>query len=806
MTSPSRRTVTAGSYVPHTYPVFDRALSLSTNNARDGGMQSFVSIGGGAAAGAVGSSASANAALAVPDAYKVAPGKTLTISDPAKGLISNDSGIYGVAVVGATPAGLASTAMAPSPIRAPRLPSPIAATVSTASLPDHACATVTLDACTGDLPGWTCRWPVNGTYTSTIASQLKIAPPGVLAFASSPGALQLTASIDSNGSCANVSLNPDGSFAAAPGAAAPSSCSFTYNVTTSTGLASAAPGTITVNFLAGSGMAFTVKDAKTGVAVTDYRWIIEEDRTFWIDTKCQVNTMPRPAGCPALPVESLGYNFHTANMPVIAEGCQGSVSCEAGQTMGGTPVACDVGNGACRTDSDSKVAINPGDVNLDPNKRYFISILPGDGVNPVVGGAGGPDDNGKPFSIAKACGTYTGPTGAWEPAGAAAMCGHAMGGVQISKEQVLAKSPITVVLQETPLPTAKLSVFVFEDDFPLNGENDAGGGVDVLAPQEPGLGGFEIKIFDQAGGLGDATGQVTYDQFNMPLSNSLADQWIQSPVSTPARSSSRGDGLVGMIPACPTFESDGTTLSPLAGQVVVANLFPGLYEVTATPAADRIARGEEWLQTNTLDGGKPHEAFLKPDEPGYFQEFGPGGFHVSIGFANPKIINARKAAYCSSALNPWAPVQLDGDVQVTNNHMSRTPDQRTFSTNTLRSLRIHAVLRIGWRGGCRGLRHREVRCRRQGDLQQHAQRRVQAGGVRPVERHHARRPGVDCQHQWQHDQELPGHAVAHQPVHAHLLRQERERRVATTMKPAWRWSIPTSAIGTAASASSTTPT
>ena len=80
------------------------------------------------------------------------------------------------------------------------------------------------------------------------------------------------------------------------------------------------------------------------------------------------------------------------------------------------------------------------------------------------------------------------------------------------------------------------------------------------------------------------------------------------------------------------------TLSPLAGQAVVANMPPGRYGIIATPAADRIARGEEWLQTNTLDGGKDHEAFLKAGEPAYFQEFGPAGFHVSIGFANPKYI------------------------------------------------------------------------------------------------------------------------------------------------------------------------
>ena len=101
---------------------------------------------------------------------------------------------------------------------------------------------------------------------------------------------------------------------------------------------------------------------------------------------------------------------------------------------------------------------------------------------------------------------------------------------------------------------------------------------------------------------------------------------------------SNPDNLVGRIITCPTYEADGKTMSPLAGQAVISNLYPGLYEVQAFPAADRIARGEEWLQTNTLDGGKPHEAFVRPGEPAYFQEFGTGGFHVMIGFANPKIL------------------------------------------------------------------------------------------------------------------------------------------------------------------------
>ena len=90
------------------------------------------------------------------------------------------------------------------------------------------------------------------------------------------------------------------------------------------------------------------------------------------------------------------------------------------------------------------------------------------------------------------------------------------------------------------------------------------------------------------------------------------------------------------------------TLSPLAGQAVIANLMPGRWGVIATPGADRIARGEEWLQTNTLDGQKAHDVFTRIGEPSYFQEFGPASYHVSIGFANPAIINARQPYICAA--------------------------------------------------------------------------------------------------------------------------------------------------------------
>ncbi|MGB8328260.1 MAG: hypothetical protein WCE48_11880, partial [Steroidobacteraceae bacterium] len=704
-------------------------------------------------------------------AYYCVSGTTLEVSDPTRGLLGGSTGANGVSLV-LPLSGLPATATLSLQSNGTFTYTPPATGPCGASFSyrvnNTLLGTATIAQCDAALHTATgCVFSAAPTaiadaYSSNIASRLQISPPGVLANDTDPGGRPLKASAATGVSGGTVTLNTDGSFTAVP-ACAPtcttgSTVAFRYSAINSQNNTSAAVG-VTVTFNAGSGLAVHVKDAKTGLDINDYRWIIEEDRTFWVDPKCQVNSLDplvRPATCPPLPVQSLGYNFHTANMPIVATGCvvpaTGGVSCEQGQKRQGTAVACDIGNGDCRA-AAAKIAVNPSQVALDPTKRYYLSILPGDGVNPVMGGAGGAVTiNGKdvPFSIARDCGTYNPSAGtAWEPAGANALCGHAMGGAQIAAGQLAAN----VVLQQTPLPTAKIAVFVFEDDFPLNGENDAGGGVNQLAPNEPGLGGFDIKLFDQAGGLGDATGQITYDMFNMPVSNALAG--TLDPITgydACAISPTSKDGMVGMISTCPTYEYDRVNhktavdntgegpcpavitgepacnpnwgmpyLSPLAGQAVIANLYPGLYEVVANPAADRIARGEEWLQTNTLDGGKPHEAFIKPDEPSYFQEFGPGGFHISIGFANPKIINDRLhntvhwtqtqlvtaggtatttvsgtgTGLCDprGRQNPVTLLYPGGGGlgadcthsitgTVTNAHMSRTPDQRIYSTGS----------------------------------------------------------------------------------------------------------------------------
>jgi hypothetical protein len=659
-------------------PIFDRELSLSANAiARDAGMLAYIQAnnGSGLPAGALAVSAHAN-----PDTYNsVIAGKTLTISDPAKGVIANDVGVYGVQVDALHPAtGGTLTLNADGTFT-------FAATAGTGSF--GYCANGTTTVCTtvtlGPAPieagsGITCP---NSTFSSN-ATTLSIKPPGILAGCKDAAGYPLTinaASLTSAGFSA-LSVDPNGGFKASASALG-GSYTFSFKAQNSQGTVSAAATTVTVNFPAATGLVVKVVDGQDKTTqISDYRWIIEEDRTFYINPNCTTN--PPPSGCPTFGsglVPTFGTNFHTSYMPVIAAGCTGPLSCESGQSLGGVPAVCDAGNGICRTDASQQTPLDPSAVHLDPIKHYYISVLPGDAGNSFE------NLNGCLGNPTPSCGHGMG--------GAAIACVPAAGSVTCTATAGAFPASVTVLVQPNPFPPSKLSVFVFQDDFPLNGEQDGGGGVDVLSPQEPGLGGFNITLFDDAGGTGDATGQMTYDMFNMPLSNGLsgtidpATGLDACPISKNATTGFDGTtqnttGITGTIVTCPKYESDNKTLSPLAGQVVVSNLMPGRYGVVATPAADRIARGEEWLQTNTLDGQKAHDSFLRIGEPSSFQEYGPAGYHVSIGFANPAIINARKQYVCNGTDPTIGGINCTNSITgtVTTLRMSRTPDERLYSS------------------------------------------------------------------------------------------------------------------------------
>jgi len=670
-------------------PIFDRELSLSGNSiARDAGMLAYISVNGAGlpSAGALG------AAVARADTYNsLVPGVTLTVSDLGKGVIANDTNVFGVHVLAAPTGGTLTLNSNGTFIYVPNSGTTSDSftycangSVSGTTCSSGLTATVTLGAAPIEQnTGITCAAQ---TYAST-ATSLSIKPPGVLSSCKDTAGYPLSVAL----SAANapvpsagltLSVDPNGGFNAS---AATGTYTFTFLAQNSQGTVGPnngtanTPVTVTLTFPTATGLNVQVLDGSDkSTVISDYRWIIEEDRTFYINPNCTQN--PPPTGCPTQAsgiVPTLGTNFHTSYMPIVADGCTGALSCESGQSVLGVPSVCDVGNGVCRPGTQQAMLL-PSAVHLDPSKRYYLTIFPGDAANSF-------ENTGNCLS------------------NATASCGHGMGGAPIACAlpagaiactATSAFPTVTVYVQRNPFPPSSLSVFVFEDDFPLNGEHDGGGGIDVLSPNEPGLGTFNITLFDDAGGTGDATGQMTYDMFNMPLSNSLAGTIDPAtgldacPISNPANQTLGFDGtpsptgITGTIVTCPKYESDRQTLSPLAGQVVVANLMPGRYGVVATPGADRIARGEEWLQTNTLDGQKAHDSFLRIGEPSFFQEYGPAGYHVSIGFANPQIINDRKAYVCNGTDPNISGANCTNSVTgvVTTERMSRTPDERLYSS------------------------------------------------------------------------------------------------------------------------------
>jgi hypothetical protein len=715
-------------------PVYDRELSLSGNaTERDAGMLAYIGVNGSTEPAAI-TAATATAAVAVADSYAsiipctAVPCTPVVVSDPGKGVIANDTNVYGVTLmtspapsggtvvlnhngtftftpnVGATSGGFSYCANGS-----------VSTTVACSS---GISTTVSLTAAAND---GTITVP-NQTFTASTGTYINIRNPGLLTGATDAAGYPLTlnpsytptvtsgltlVATDANGGFTATASNTAAGVACPAGSPVAAKCfTFTFQAKSARGTVQTGNSTATLIFPKGSGLVVHVLDGydhKT--AITDYRWVIEEDQTFFVDPNRTANTGGTTS---TTVVPTFGVNFHTSHMPYVAQGCTGTLSCEGGQTainpVDGThpTVVCDVGNGACRTDSAGTgfTAVDPSQVVLDPTKRYYVSVLPGDAANPFGAGYAGTPDCTTTGHCGHGMGGTPIPAVACGPnAAGATVCTFAPMGATTAATctpvspatSCVPAMAVTALTQPSPYPTAKLSVFVFQDDFPLNGEHDSSGsattasGNDTLAPNEPGLGGFQLHLWDAFGGNGDFTGQMTYDMFNMPLTNSLDGTIDPSTGLNACPITQAAAGMTGMIVTCPTYEADLQTLSPLAGQAVVANLMPGRWGVIATPGADRIARGEEWLQTNTLDGQKAHDSFTRIGEPSYFQEFGPASFHVSIGFANPAIINSRLAGVCAGT-----DINITGNCspgntltgKVTGERLSRTPDQRLYSSTS----------------------------------------------------------------------------------------------------------------------------
>lgn len=562
-----------GTYDAVAFPIFDRALSLTSSNldhqtaVANSGMIGYIAVQDGGAATVTPAVPAALQGKARDDIFAAALGSIFNGN-----VLSNDVNAVTAALAG-RPSLQGTLIFNPDGSFAYTAKGTSSYTDSfrycingSTSL----CATVTLNVGSSSGP----PQPADYTFTSSVASVFKSSAPGLLANSTDPASLPMTATLVPGSDCRDVRVSADGSFIAAPTAKAPS-CTFQYSLTNSQGVQSTANGTVTLNFPAGSGLVVNLKDTQDGSKPTDdYSWVIEQDLTFFHD--------------PSNPAtgDTLATNFHRSYMPVIATGCTGPISC---------------GDANTSSDPNYKPRLHsfPADVVLDRSQRYFISVLPGD----ADAGSASYDAQGNLVDY-DANGNVIPPT-----------FGHSMGGASFSGAQ----AAVDVLVPRNPLPPAQLSVIVFEDNNPTNGGVDDG---------EQGLGGFTINFYDTRGSSGDPAGLMTYDMSAMPLTNSLANTIDSAtkanlcPMNAPS----------GTIITCPELDSRGQP-SPLAGMALVKNINPGRYDVWATPGG--VHAGENWIQVSTLEGTPANDTFVKPGEPPYWQEFGPPGFHSFIGFVNP---------------------------------------------------------------------------------------------------------------------------------------------------------------------------
>jgi hypothetical protein len=232
-------------------------------------------------------------------------------------------------------------------------------------------------------------------------------------------------------------------------------------------------------------------------------------------------------------------------------------------------------------------AKSPSGLVLDAAKRYYVSVLP--------------------------------------------RSGYQMGGAQVAPGQ----TSVTIVVNTIPMPTAQISIFVFEDNQPING-------VPSL-PQEQGLANFSITLKEAGGTYGASGGQVTKDAFNNPLGTT----YQQNPDGTFVYNA---DGT----PAVLTL-GNGFIKSGPDGVAQIKYLFPAKYTIEVIPPDGT------WHQTSTIEGTKGIDAWVKAKEPAFFQEFGPAGHHVDIGFV--------KNTNNTTVLNGTATITG----RVVNEHMSRPP-------------------------------------------------------------------------------------------------------------------------------------
>ncbi len=247
-----------------------------------------------------------------------------------------------------------------------------------------------------------------------------------------------------------------------------------------------------------------------------FRWLLEEDNTN--------------VTVPGVPTRvSISTDIHNSHAPVVSEGRVGGSFVDITVDASGSP--------------------------LDPNKRYFISVLPDSDYSN-------------------------------------------------SGTTVVAPNPgaVTVTVNPLPLPTAQISLFAFVDHNPIN---------NVFDEHDQGLGGAVVLLSDTAG-------MVTQDAFGNPLGTQYAFDVATGEALVDVDGNPIVDQMgSGNIITLTQDEFDlGGPANPYnlrVGEAIIKYLVPGKYGLVVTPPVlDDLGAAMTWSQTSTIEGTPTVDAWVNP--------------------------------------------------------------------------------------------------------------------------------------------------------------------------------------------------
>jgi hypothetical protein len=347
-------------------------------------------------------------------------------------------------------------------------------------------------------------------------------------------------------------------------------------------------------FVLAVGALFTVNAQAFTVNVVDdignpigggFRWLLEEDNTNL--------TVP---GVPAR--VTISTDIHNSHAPVVAEGYQGG--------------------------SSVNITLDASGSVLDPNKRYFITVLPDLG-------------------------------------------GYSIGGTVVP----VPHPTVTVTVNPLPLPTAQISLFAFVDHNPIN---------NVFDEHDQGLGGASVLLADYGG-------QISQDAFGNPLGTQYAfDPGTGEPILDVGNPTVTQMGT-GVITTLTQEQFDlGGAANPYnlkVGEALIKFLVPGKYGLKVVPPGfDDNGVAMTWSQTSTIEGTPTVDAWVKANEPKLFTEgFGTGFNHVFYGFVkvSPATSTFKGQTYTTLEWNqtpPAATGTITGTLRM--NHFSKPPTLQGF--------------------------------------------------------------------------------------------------------------------------------